>query len=242
MKLLIVQSEQEFYAAAAEAVLNQLQRNPELVLGIATGNTTVGLHRELALQSKARSLSWEKVRTFNLDAYLGLSPENPRSCSWRTFDQLVIPTGMKPENAHIPCPDPDRAEETLSAYPERIRQAGGIDLQILGLGTNGHIGMNEPGTPWGQDMLTVALSEQTLSDKRDFWGGLDNVPRGGITMGIRLVMQGRRQLLCARGADKAQAIRDALCGPVTEQVPASALQLHPELTVLLDEAAASLMR
>lgn len=241
MNILVVHSELEFYQAAAKIVLDELAGNPRLVLGIATGNTTVGLHRELAEQSHIRSLSWEQVRTFNLDEYLGLSPENPRSCSWRTFDQLVTPLGIPRENAHIPCPDPDRAAETLSAYPAAICQAGGIDLQILGLGTNGHIGMNEPGTPWGQDMLTVALSDQTVSDKREFWGGLENVPRGGITMGIRLVMQGRRQLLCARGIDKARAIHDALRGPITEQVPASALQLHPNLTVVLDEAAASLL-
>ena len=155
------------------------------------------------------------------------------------YEQLLNQTNILPENILIPSSDEKLLEQTLHTFPEEIRRRGGVDFQVLGIGTNGHIAMNEPGTPWGQDMLTVTLSEKTVGDKAAFWGGADQVPRRGVTMGMRLILQGRTQLLMAKGADKADAIYKTLCGPVTEQVASSALQLHPTVIVLLDEAAAA---
>lgn len=241
MNLIVTSSVEEFNSRAAQFVLRELFKNPRLVLGIATGNTTIGIHRELARQSITLAADWSQVQSFNLDEFLGPSPADPKSCHWRTYDQLLPLPGFRRENIHLPSSDPAMAEQTLWEYPAAIREAGGIDLQLLGIGTNGHIGMNEPSTPWESDMFIVQLSSHTIADKAEFWGGSANVPQGGITMGMRLVMQGKKQLLLAKGADKAQAIRDTLFGKISPKVPASALQMHPDLTVLLDCEAASLL-
>ena len=239
MKIIVAKTEREFDETAAQLAAQQLIKKPDSVMGFATGNTTIGFHRELSRLTQSLHLDWSQATSVNLDEFIGPRPDNPRSCHYRMYEQLLNQTNILPENILIPSSDEKLLEQTLHTFPEEIRRRGGGVFQVLGIGTNGHIAMNEPGTPWGQDMLTVTLSEKTVGDKAAFWGGADQVPRRGVTMGMRLILQGRTQLLMAKGADKADAIYKTLCGPVTEQVASSALQLHPNVIVLLDEAAAA---
>ena len=242
MKIIIAKTAEEFDAKAAAIVARQIIDKPDSVLGFATGNTTLGLHKKLAEMTQALSLDWSAIRTVNLDEFLGAAHENPLGVYWRMWDQLLKYTNVKPENVHVPDSDPEKGQETCEAFPKMLREMGCVDLQVLGIGTNAHIGMNDPGHPWGADMLVVPISPSLIAAKAHLWGGADRMPKEGITMGMRLILQGRHQLLMARGADKAEAIAAALQGPGTQEVPASCLQLHPNVTVLLDEAAAALLK
>ena len=192
--------------------------------------------------TQSLSLDWSEIHTVNLDEFLGAAHENPLGVYWRMWDQLLNYTNVKPENVHVPDSDPTKGEETCERFPKLLESLDYVDLQVLGIGTNAHIGMNDPGQPWGADMLVVPISPSLIAAKAHLWGGADKMPKEGITMGMRLILQGRHQLLMAKGADKADAIAAALQGPVTEAVPASALQLHPNVTVLLDEAAAAKLK
>ena len=242
MNIIVVKNQDEFDTTAAGIVARQLLAKPDSVLGFATGNTTLGLHKKLAEMTETLSLDWSKAHTVNLDEFLGAAHENPLGVYWRMWDQLLKHTNVKAENVHVPCPDPGRGEQTCREFPEMLKALGYVDLQVLGIGTNAHIGMNDPGHPWEADMLVVPISPSLIAAKAHLWGGADKMPKEGITMGMRLILQGRHQLLLAKGADKAKAIADALQGPVTQAVPASALQLHPNVTVVLDEEAASLLK
>lgn len=241
MKIIVTKTQQQFDSQAATLVARQLLEKPNAVLGFATGNTTLGMHRQLAEMTRALGLDWSQVHTVNLDEFLGASHDHPLGVYWRMYDQLLGHTNIPAANVHVPDSDPMRAEETCCNFPALIRSLGYVDLQVLGIGTNAHIGMNDPGAPWEADMRITDISPSLVAAKAHLWGGADKMPKKGITMGMRLILQGRTQLLMARGADKAQAIRAALTGPVTPAVPASALQLHPNVIVLLDEAASALL-
>ncbi len=241
MKIMIAKSQQEFDNRAAALVARQLLAKPDAVLGFATGNTTLGMHRVLAQMTQTLGLDWSRAHTVNLDEFLGAGHDNPLGVYWRMYDQLLAHTNVPAENVHVPDSDPQRAEETCRTFPAMLKALGYVDLQVLGIGTNAHIGMNDPGAPWEADMRVTDISPALVAAKAHLWGGADKMPKQGITMGMRLILQGRTQLLMAKGADKAPAIHDALMGPVTPQVPASALQLHPNVIVLLDEAAASML-
>lgn len=241
MKIIVTKTQEEFDSQAAAMVARQLLAKPNAVLGFATGNTTLGLHRKLAEMTRTLGLDWSQAHTVNLDEFLGAGHDNPLGVYWRMMDQLLGHTNISAENVHVPDSDPARAEETCRAFPALIKALGYVDLQVLGIGTNAHIGMNDPGAPWEADMRVTDISPSLVAAKAHLWGGADKMPRQGITMGMRLILQGRTQLLMAKGADKAEAICAALKGPVTPAVPASALQLHPNVIVLLDEQAASLL-
>jgi len=222
---------------AADLVAGVVQSPGGCVLGLPTGQTPVGLYRHLV----ARRLDWRHVRTFNLDEYAELSPTHPASfhsfMRRHLFDQCPQPPIWE-------MPDgcaPDLAAECLR-YEAAVSAAGPIDLLILGLGRNGHIGFNEPGSPLDSPTRVVVLSAQTRAvNRRDFPAG-ETVPARAITMGIGTILTARRILLLASGAQKAEALQAALTGPVTPAVPASALQLHPNVTVLVDAAAARSFR
>lgn len=241
MKIIVAQNEKEFDQTAAKIVSSQILKKPDSVIGFATGNTTIGFHRELVDYTKQLSLDWSQVRTVNLDEFLGVEEANPLSVYYRMFEQLLNHTNVKRDNIFIPYSHIDSKEQTCKNYVTAIENIGGVDLQVLGIGSNAHIAMNEPNTPWNQDMLITNIAQQTIQDKAHLWGGIDKMPKQGITMGIRLIMQAKQQLLMAKGVEKANAIRDTLKGEITPAVPASALQMHPNLIVLLDESAAGLL-
>ena len=208
----------------------QIRTHPASVLGLATGSTPVGLYRRLA----AAALDWSQVTTFNLDEYAGLPPEHPQSYRHFMWTHLFRHVNIDPAKVHIP-----RVAEGGDAFEKRIVCAGGIDLQVLGIGSNGHIGFNEPGSPHQSRTRRVALAARTIADNARFFSSASEVPHTALTMGIGTIMEARAILLMACGEGKAPAVACALEGPVTLDVPASVLQRHGTVHVLLDKAAAS---
>ncbi len=225
--------------AAAQEVVRQVLVNPESVLGLATGITTVGLHRAVVKLHREWGISFARVVTFNVDEYVNVPPDHPASCRFRIFEQLLDRLDVRKENCHLPDGNAVDLEQEAKQYEELVAAAGGIDLQILSLGPNGHIGFNEPGTPFERRAHVVDITSHSLEAKADFYTSTGFHPRRAITLGIRNIMHARKILFVAKGAAKSEIVAKALLGPVTPQVPASVLQLHSNVVTLLDVAAAS---
>ncbi len=238
MRIVIEQTEEEVDAAAAREVARQLLLRPESVLGLSTGGTVMGLHRALVRLHRDCGVSFAGTVTFNVDEYAGMAPGHPGSCRYRIFEQLLNLVDIRHENCHLPDGEAEYFEREARVYEQRIEQAGGIDLQILGIGMNGHIGFNEPGTPFERDAHVAVISERSLSDKAEFYRKAGFAPQKAITLGIRSIMRARKILLVAKGAAKREIMEKTLYGPVTPDVPASVLQLHPDTVVIMDGAAA----
>lgn len=228
-------------AAAAKQAARQyaalLAKKPDAVLGFATGSTPLTLYAELVKSCQKGELSFRAAKTFNLDEYVGLDENDPQSYRYFMNKNLFSKIDIPIENTHVPS-GKIATERQAEEYEEAIQSAGGIDLQLLGIGRNGHIGFNEPGTPFGSVTHRVRLSENTRAANARFFRSIDEVPAEAVSMGIKTVMNARSIILFAQGASKAETIRAALKGPVTEDVPASILQLHPFVTLYLDEQAA----
>ncbi len=223
----------------ARIIARQVRRRPDSVLGLATGNSPLPLYAELARMHREESLDFVRVRTFNLDEFIGLSPHHPASyhafMKTHLFDQINVP----PAGVHIPDGTALDVERTCRAYEEEIRACGGIDLQVLGVGSDGHIGFNEPTSSLASRTRIKTLTERTRRDNAAAFSGPESVPYHVITMGIGTIMESRACLLLAFGLKKARAVAAAAEGPVTAMVPASVLQMHPRAILLLDEDAAS---
>lgn len=241
MQIKIVKDYGEMSKVAADLVESVLLSRPNLVLGLATGSTPIGLYEELVKRHKA-GLDFSKVTTFNLDEYYGLSHDHPASYHYYMAKHLFEHINIDPTNTHIPDGAKADAAEECQSYEAKIKAAGGIDLQVLGIGTNGHIGFNEPGAPFGGTASLVELAEETIKANSRFFERQEDVPRQALSMGIKSIMQCSQIVLLANGANKADAIKKAVEGPVTEALPASVLQLHPNCTFILDEAAAAKLR
>lgn len=239
MMKLITAEPSDFDRTAAEIVAEQIRHKPDSVLGFATGSTTVQFHRELAALHVREGLDFSLISSFNLDEYRGISAADPESCRYRMEEQLFAKINITRNRIYFLDGLAEDMDQECSEYERQIERLGGIDLQVLGIGTNGHIAFNEPGTPFHTDTRVVDIAKQTIQDKSLLFGSESNVPRQGVTMGIRSIMHAKSILLLAKGAAKAGIIHQTLYGPVTEQVPASILQLHPQLTVVLDKEAAS---
>jgi glucosamine-6-phosphate deaminase len=218
-----------------------MTENPNAVLGLATGSTPIGLYRKLIEKYQEGVLSFEKITTFNLDEYCGLTPDHPQSYHYFMHNNLFDHIDMKPENINIPRGIGAEPEELCREYNEKLKTAL-IDLQVLGIGNNGHIGFNEPGTPFDQETFVIELTEDTREANKRFFNSIDEVPRYAITMGIRNIMAAKKILLLASGVQKAPAIRQLIYGAVSEEFPASVLKLHPDVTVILDREAASMIK
>ncbi len=233
---IIIQPDAEAATAVASRMVSQLLRNkPNAVLGLATGRTTLGLYRALA-QMK---LDWRRVTTFNLDEYVGLPPEHAQSYHTFMRENLFRHVNVSPENTHIPDGTSGNIVELCEQYETQIRAAGGIDLQILGIGTDGHLGFNEPTSSLASRTRLKTLTRQTHEDNACYFGGADKVPDHVITMGLGTIMEARQCLFLAVGEKKARAIAATVEGPITSINPASILQMHPKATVCLDRAAAA---
>lgn len=237
---IIITTREEAAKKAAEQYALLLNQKPSAVLGFATGSTPLALYAELVRACRRKELSFQHATSFNLDEYVGLDENNPQSyrsfMNRNLFSKIDIPL----ENTHVPSGKTATAEQA-NAYEDAIRAAGGIDLQLLGIGHNGHIGFNEPGTPFGSTTHIVRLSESTRSANARFFASIGEVPTQAVSMGIQTVMNARAILLFAQGASKANILKEAVKGPVTEAVPASVLQLHPNITLYLDPEAAKLL-
>lgn len=239
MNIVVKGSVEEFDRAAAREVAKQVISKPDSVICLATGDTTLGMCAEIVRIYLECGLDFSKVVSFNLDEYVGISVNDPVSCSARITEQLFRHLNIKRENIHFPGSCSDVLLQECALYENKILQAGGIDLEVLSIGKNGHIAFNEPGTPFHTTTRIADISPSTVEAKKSLFGSADNVPKKGITMGLKTIMMADRVLLMAKGKDKAGIIKKALFGPITTSVPASILQLHPRLIVLLDRAAAA---
>jgi glucosamine-6-phosphate deaminase len=228
---------------AASFIAKAVRANPSLRLGLATGTTMLGMYQELARRHQQEGLDFSRIVTFSLDEYLGLKSDHPRSFRRFMQENFFSRVNMDPRNIHFPDGTiTDAYDEYCASYEQAIRAAGGIDLQVLGIGRNGHIGFNEPTSSLASRTRLKVLSPETLDDNRKFFGPGETVPRCAITMGIGTILESRRIILLATGLAKAGAIAAAIEGPVTASVTASALQLHPDVTFILDEEAASRLK
>jgi glucosamine-6-phosphate deaminase len=235
---LIVKPDLESWAyAAARLVADQLNTKPKSVLGFATGETTTHLHRALVTLAQHDDIDFSQATTFQVDEYVGVQRNNPASCYARMEAQLFKNVPLRAEAIHFPDVLAESLEQACINYEALIQQHGGIDLQILGIGANGHIGFNEPGTSFDSITHITDIAPQTVAAKASMFGSSEAVPRHGMTMGIKTIMHARQILLLAYGEGKAAIMAQALTGPVTPDVPASVLQLHPNLIVVVDNAA-----
>jgi glucosamine-6-phosphate deaminase len=240
MLVVLEQDYEDVSREAARIVAHAVRSRPSVVLGLATGATMLGLYRELARMHREQGLDFSRVATFNLDEYVGLNDDHPQSFHYfmrhRFFDHVNIPAA----NIHIPeGTKRGDFEAYCASYEESIRRAGGIDLQILGVGRDGHVGFNEPSSSLGSRTRLKTLSKETLEDNRRFFSPDEEMPQCAITMGIGTIMEARRVLILASGSAKARSVVKAIEGPVTAAVTSSALQLHPDVTFVVDEDAAS---
>jgi glucosamine-6-phosphate deaminase len=224
---------------AAARVADLLHRSPACVLGLPTGTTPLAFYRELVRRHHEEGLSFSRVVTFCLDEYIGLSPHHRASFADYMRRNLFDHVDIGPANIHLP--DGGAADFRLAcdSYEDAIRGAGGIDLQVLGIGSNGHIGFNEPGSSLGSRTRVKTLTRETLEANAPAFEDLEALPRLAITMGVGTILEARSCLLLALGEEKAPAVREMVEGPLTAQVPASSLQLHRDATVIVDEDAAS---
>jgi glucosamine-6-phosphate deaminase len=238
MEIIIQPTQEAATSIAARLMARLLRERPRAVLGLATGSTPLLLYRELA-QMK---LDWRRVTTFNLDEYVGLSPTHPASYHSFMRENLFRHVNIPEKNIHIPDGMTGDVPKFCEKYEKQIRDAGGIDLQLLGIGGDGHIGFNEPSSSLASRTRMKTLTGRTLKDNARFFGGESLAPHHVITMGIGTIMEARHCLLLAFGKKKAKAVAGAVEGPITAMNPASILQVHPKATLCLDEAAASLLK
>ena len=227
--------------AAATIFASEILKKPDCIIGLATGSTPVPTYQELIRLNQEGVLDFSKVRSFNLDEYVGLAPEHP--CSYRRFmnEQLFDHINIDKANTHVPSGIGDDPEKNAAEYDAAIEAAGGVDLQLLGIGHNGHIGFNEPCDRFIAPTNIVTLTDSTINANTRFFEKREDVPRKAISMGSRTIMSARRILMIATGEGKAQAVRDMICGDIDPRHPASILQAHHNVQILLDKGAASLL-
>ncbi len=241
MRVIICENYEEVSRRAAEIISRQVRDKPRCVIGLATGSTPMGAYRHLVKMHEEESLDFSNVTTFNLDEYLGLPPDHPQSYHYFMWNNLFDGIEIPAKNTNIPDGQADDLTAECEEYERKIRDAGGIDLQLLGLGRDGHVGFNEPGSSLGSRTRIKALAPETINDNSRFFGSEEEVPRLAITMGVGTIMDSMRILILASGEHKAEAVRSTVEGPITAGVPASALQLHPRVTLVLDPEASKLL-
>ena len=226
---------------AAHILAAQVTLKPESVLGLATGSTPIGTYDCLAEWCKSGDLDFSKAATVNLDEYRGLDHSNDQSYYYFMNEHLFSKVNVNHERTFLPDGTEKDSEKACADYNQIIEDVGGVDLQLLGLGHNGHIGFNEPGDVFKAKTHCVDLTETTIKANQRFFASIDDVPRQAYTMGIQTIMQARKILVVVSGEDKAGIVKEAFFGPITPRVQASVLQLHPDVTIVADEAALSKM-
>lgn len=242
MEIIIQPTPEAASLIAAQVVARLIRSKPGCVLGLATGSTPLGLYRELVRLHREEQLDFSQVTTFNLDEYVGLPPAHPQSYHAFMEEHLFRHVNLARERIHIPDGLAAEIPAECAAYEAAIRAAGGIDLQILGIGSDGHIGFNERSSSLASRTRIKTLTERTRQDNARFFGRPEDVPLHVVTMGVGTIMETREVLLLAFGENKARAIAEAVEGPITAMNPASILQMHPVAKALLDEPAAGQLR
>ncbi|MFQ6606097.1 MAG: glucosamine-6-phosphate deaminase [Fidelibacterota bacterium] len=250
MLLIVEENQAAMSEEAAKIVAERIRKKPNLVLGLATGSTPLGLYQELIRLHRDEGLDFSKVVTFNLDEYIGLPPNHDQSYHYFMWKNLFKHINISPVNVHVPQgvfgnikissfeTDP-KVAEYCRWYEAEIKRFGGLDLQILGIGGNGHIAFNEPGSSLGSRTRVKTLTKKTRQDNARFFESIDDVPRYAITMGIGTIMEAKEIILLAHGDSKATAVKQSVEGPITAMCPASMLQMHRKAIVIVDKKAAS---
>jgi glucosamine-6-phosphate deaminase len=239
MLVIVKETYDDMSKEAAKVVADRLRKKPNLVLGLATGSTPLGLYKELIRMHKEEGLDFSKVTTFNLDEYIGLPPSHDQSYHCFMHENLFKHINIDPRFVHVPHGMADDIDAFCVWYEEEMKKAGGIDLQILGIGANGHIAFNEPGSSLGSRTRIKTLTKKTIDDNARFFAKKEEVPRFAITMGIGTIMDAKEVILLASKASKAEAVKAAVEGPITAMVPASMLQMHRKAIVIVDKDAGS---
>ena len=233
MEVIIKDTYEEMSKAAAQEVASLLNMKPNAVLGMATGSTPLGLYKELVRMHREEGLDFSQVTTFNLDEYVGLPASHPQSYHYFMHEHFFQHINIPRQNIYIPSGNTKNYRAFCEWFEESIREAGGIDLQILGIGSDGHIAFNEPGSSFSSRTRLKTLARQTIDDNARFFADASDVPVYAITMGVGTILEARHLVMVANGSNKAWAIAAAIEGPVTSMVTASALQLHPSAVAYL---------
>jgi glucosamine-6-phosphate deaminase len=242
MEVVVLPSYEDMSKAAASVIADVLNAKPNAVLGMATGSTPLGVYQELVRMHREGRLDFAQVTTFNLDEYVGLPTTNPQSYHYFMHENFFRHVNISPGNIYIPSGTTSNYQAFCAWYEQRIDECGGIDVQILGIGSDGHIAFNEPGSSLSSRTRLKTLARPTIEDNARFFKRAADVPIYAITMGVGTILEARSLVLLANGKNKASAVAQMVEGPVTSMITASALQLHPSATVFLDEDAASQLK
>lgn len=240
MEVIIKNNYQEMSRLAADYLINMVKEKDDAIIGLPTGSTPLGMYKEIINSCKGM-ISFQKVRTFNLDEYVGLDRKNINSYRYFMDENLFSHIDIKEEKIHIPNGVAEDLEQECADYEELLKKTGRMDIIYLGIGQNGHIGFNEPGEFFEPYTHIVRLTEDTINANKRFFDSLDRVPKTAITMGIKTILSAKKIILLASGRSKAEAIFKTVKGKITPRVPASILQLHDDVTLIIDEDAAKLM-
>lgn len=239
MRIIVAKDYKDMSRKAANIISAQIITKPDCVLGLATGSSPIGTYDQLVEWYEKGDLDFSKVSSVNLDEYRGLDHTHDQSYYYFMHEHLFDRVNIDPANTNVPDGTEPDAEKECKRYEELIASYGGVDLQLLGLGHNGHIGFNEPAPVFDKATHCVDLTESTIEANKRFFASADDVPKQAYTMGIGTIMKAKKILVVVSGADKAEIVAKAFYGDVTPEVPASVLQFHPDVTVVVDEAAAS---
>lgn len=241
MKIVVVKDYDELSKLGAEVIANVIKKNPKCTLGLATGSSPVGTYQNLVKMVENKEISFKDVHSYNLDEYCGIDRTHPQSYYYFMHDNLFNHVDILEENTHVPYAAPgSNLDEEAKKYTEALNNTT-LDLQLLGIGANGHIGFNEPGTPFEQETFVVTLTEKTRQDNKRFFNSIDEVPTHAMTMGIANIMRAKSILMLISGKNKADTVVNLLKGKVDPSFPASVLNNHPDVTVIIDEEAYSKM-
>ena len=238
MKIIVVKDYEEMSAKCAEIFINQLKNKPNSILGLATGGSPVGTYKRIVEAYNKGEISFKNVRTYNLDEYCGISITHPQSYYYFMHDNLFNHVDILEENVHLPSASGEDFDKQCDEYNAMLHEVE-IDIQLLGIGSNGHIAFNEPGTSFELETHVVELTDKTRQDNKRFFNSINEVPTHALTMGIKNIMQAKEIVMLISGASKADTVVQLLNGPITEAFPASILHKHPNVTVIIDEAAYS---
>lgn len=238
MKVIIVKDYEALSEKAAEIIANKIKEKNNAVLGLATGSSPIGTYQKLVEMYKKGEISFKNITTYNLDEYCGIDRTHPQSYYYFMHDNLFNHVDIKEENVHLPVANGSDLALCAKEYNDQLNKVH-VDLQLLGIGGNGHIGFNEPGTSFDQETFVVKLTDKTRQDNKRFFNSIDEVPTHAMTMGIKNIMKSEEILMLISGVNKADTVVKLLSGEITEDFPASILHKHPNTTVIIDEAAYS---
>lgn len=240
MQIIRCKDYEECSKVAAEIFSSAIEKNPKITLGLATGSTPIGTYKNLIQDYKNGKISFKEVKTYNLDEYVGLPKTHPETYYNFMHTNLFNHVDILEENVHLPEADINNMQESCDKYSQMLNSTT-VDIQLLGIGANGHIGFCEPGTSFDQETFIVELTQKTREDNKRFFNSIDEVPTHAITMGVKNILNAKKIVIVASGENKAEAVKRLLSKEITTDFPASALHLHNDVVVIFDEAAAKLL-